>query len=446
VAVVNVIGYGARLVTVGIYVRISEDRYGERVGVQRQRRDCTALAAARWPDEPVVVFEDDDRSAYRGKRPAWARLLRAIEVGEVDAVVGYNVDRMVRQPRELEQLIDLCTVRRLSRVVTAQGDLDLTTHDGQLQARILVAVARKSSDDTSRRVSRAARDRAEAGLFHGGPVPYGFRSAGSGQLAPVDEEIRDIRAMAAGVLAGVSINRLARDRPEGMPGPRMREAWRQLLLSPVYRGRNAQGVPAVWPVILDPFTATRLTELLSIKNPRKRPNQAWPLSRIAVCSVCEGGMYGQIVYGRSPATRTQVRGHNYVCRRVGCHRVAIARDPFHAFVLAALDARVITERVAPAVTRDVRAERAMEHLAAEYAAGRITRREWESARRAVSPGLEVGFDGLHGGGIDVPVARVVVTGEGFEPRLSIAVERIIVSPGRKGRTADLDRIDIRWRQ
>lgn len=56
-----------------VYCRISDDRTGQRAGVQRQEEDCRALAESRgWPVADVYV--DNDLSAYSGKpRPADSR-------------------------------------------------------------------------------------------------------------------------------------------------------------------------------------------------------------------------------------------------------------------------------------------------------------------------------------------------------------------------------------
>jgi len=90
-----------------IYARISSDPEGDRLGVSRQREDCEALAARRgWPVAEVYV--DDDRSAYSGKpRPEYRRMLADISAKAVDAVLVYNLDRLHRQPRELEAFFDV---------------------------------------------------------------------------------------------------------------------------------------------------------------------------------------------------------------------------------------------------------------------------------------------------------------------------------------------------
>jgi hypothetical protein len=64
-------------------------------------------------------------------------------------VLVYDLDRLHRQRKELEDFIGLCEQLRLTNVASASGDIDFTTADGQFQARILAAVARKESDDKS---------------------------------------------------------------------------------------------------------------------------------------------------------------------------------------------------------------------------------------------------------------------------------------------------------
>ena len=72
-------------------------------------------------------FEDNDRSAYSGKkRPAYERMLAAIQDRRLDAVVTWHNDRLHRSPRELEAFIDLVErsgVRvALRHAVPSRGD------------------------------------------------------------------------------------------------------------------------------------------------------------------------------------------------------------------------------------------------------------------------------------------------------------------------------------
>jgi len=161
------------VIRAGIYARISSDREGDNLAISRQLADCEALAARReW--KVVERYVDSDISAYSGKRrPEYQRMLEEIDAGVVEAVVVYHADRLHRHPRELEDFIDLCQ-RTDTKLATVSGDLDLSTHEGQLLARITGAVARKESDDKSRRVRRKHDELAAAGRGSGGGTrPFG---------------------------------------------------------------------------------------------------------------------------------------------------------------------------------------------------------------------------------------------------------------------------------
>lgn len=92
------------VVRAGIYTRTSWDLEGQRAGVERQRVDCETLCTARgW--EIAQYFEDNDRSAYTGKkRWAYEQMLAAVDDGALDAIVIWHNDRLHRSPRELEAL------------------------------------------------------------------------------------------------------------------------------------------------------------------------------------------------------------------------------------------------------------------------------------------------------------------------------------------------------
>src|SRR5664280_3696431 len=120
-----------------IYARISSDPEGDMLGVTRQVTDCRALAERRgW--RVVGTYIDDDVSAYKGKpRPQYRRMLDDMRAGAVDAVVVWDLDRLHRRPKELEEFFELCEAAGITSLASVSGDVDLATHDGQFTARIL---------------------------------------------------------------------------------------------------------------------------------------------------------------------------------------------------------------------------------------------------------------------------------------------------------------------
>src|SRR4051812_26088343 len=88
-----------------VYCRISDDRTGRALGVERQRIDCEQLATARGLTV-VARFTDNDMSAYSGKpRPGYLAMLNAIDAGALDVVLAWHPDRLHRSPVELEGFI-----------------------------------------------------------------------------------------------------------------------------------------------------------------------------------------------------------------------------------------------------------------------------------------------------------------------------------------------------
>lgn len=116
-------------------------------------------------------------------------MLAHLKSGAVDAVIAYDLDRACRDPRDLEDLID-ASVYFGRKVYSVTGSLDLTTDHGITTARLLVAVANKSSMDTSRRVKPHARARAAAGKFAGGHRRVGYAE---GMVDVYPEEAEAVR-------------------------------------------------------------------------------------------------------------------------------------------------------------------------------------------------------------------------------------------------------------
>ncbi|MCL2464203.1 MAG: recombinase family protein [Micrococcales bacterium] len=153
-----------------IYARISQDRGGTSLGVARQLADCRAEVARRgWTVAQEYVDDDVSASAYgHQERVEYRQMLEDIAAGQRDAVICWHIDRLHRQPIELEEFTKVCTGAGVTDVVTLHGDLDLAGGDRLLMARVMAAVAANESDAKSRRSRRKMQEIAERGLPHGG--------------------------------------------------------------------------------------------------------------------------------------------------------------------------------------------------------------------------------------------------------------------------------------
>lgn len=199
-----------------IYARISNDpgtaaddaprRGGDGLGVERQQEDCRALAdTVGW--DVVSVHVDNDISAYSGKpRPGFEALLDEIKRGEIDAVIVWHTDRLYRSMKDLERLIEIAEAASTSIKTVQGGELDLSTSAGRMIARILGSVARQESEHMSERRIRANRQKAEAGKWQTANRTFGYDMKGN----PVEPEASAVRQAVVDVLAGTSIQEIAR--------------------------------------------------------------------------------------------------------------------------------------------------------------------------------------------------------------------------------------------
>ena len=315
-----------------IYVRISRDKEGAGLGVERQEADCRALAEQLgWTI--VAVHSDNDLSAYSGKpRPGYLALLADLRAGVADAVVCWHTDRLHRRPVELEEYIAVCEPRSIPTQTVKAGPIDLATPAGRMVARQLGAVGRYEVEHMIERQQRARLQAATDGKWGGGRRPYGYQDDGT-TVEEADAEV--LKWAAAQVLAGRALTAITADLNTQGERTSTGRAWRSTELRRVLvRPRNAglaqhrgQVVgPAAWPAILPEDTWRGVVAVLT--DPGRRTNTSvarrWLLSGLAVCGVC-----GDPVRSFSASSRRRNTNPVYTCR-TGKHvvRDAAACDQF----------------------------------------------------------------------------------------------------------------------
>ncbi len=188
-----------------LYLRISLDREMDGLAIDRQRADCLEIANTRgW--EVVREYVDQSRSATdkTKRRPGYDALVQGFAAGEFDAVICWDLDRLTRQPRQLEDWIDEAEERGL-RLVTANGEADLTTDGGRLFARVKAAVARSEVERKTARQSAAQAQRAAQGRVPKGMRPLGYTVTGG----VVSHEADAVRAIYAAFNGGSSLRAIA---------------------------------------------------------------------------------------------------------------------------------------------------------------------------------------------------------------------------------------------
>jgi DNA invertase Pin-like site-specific DNA recombinase len=315
-----------------IYLRISKDDEANGLAIDRQREDCVRIIDARgWSVEGEYVDQGISASKRDVKRPAYDRMEADYRAGRFDAIVCWDLDRLTRQPRQLEDWIEAAEDRGLS-VVTANGEADLSTDGGRMFARIKASVARAEIERKGARQRRANVQRIEQGR----PVPgrrlFGYEIDG---VTPREEEAAVVRRLFAGVVAGNSIRGMAdRLNAEGVPfgtgnrrsrtGEARTPVWRPGLVRQIVNNRRYAGEVVhrgVWQQseavapIMDAATAAEARAILADEKRRTSPGprRKYLLSGIATCGVC-----GEPVK-RMSGGRREGRVPGYMCTKSTAH-------------------------------------------------------------------------------------------------------------------------------
>lgn len=315
-------------------MRISRDRVGAGLGVERQEDECRELAE-RLGYEVAAVHADNDLSAYSGKpRPGYRALLDQIAEGKVDAVLCWHTDRLHRSPVELEEWITACEPRGVGVHTVKAGPLDLATPSGRLVARQLGAVARYEVEHMIERQKSAKAQAAAAGKWRGGRRPFGFESDG---ITVRRAEAVLVADLTDRVLAGETLTALARELNSHGLSTSTGQPWNSRSLRRVLlRARNAGLIehdgevvgPAEWEAIVEPASWRSVRRLLTAEG-RRAPltgGLVYLGSGLYRCGVCDDDT--TMISASTPGSRNGERRTMlpaYRCRK-GSHLTRAARS------------------------------------------------------------------------------------------------------------------------
>lgn len=489
-----------------IYCRMSQDREGAGLGVERQRADCEAKAAELgWTVTAVHV--DNDVSAYSGKpRKGYRALTADLEAGTADAVLVWHTDRLHRSPAELEDYVKLCDEHKIVTQTVQAGLLDLATPSGRMNARMLGAAARYEVEHKSERTKRAQRQAAEAGRWLGGLPPLGWNVQPDGTATLDRAAARRIRRATADVLAGVSLGSIvsawnaagfttgthahgcedkakcvtAGRRNRGVDCPKSTpRTWTYTSLRQVLtRARNAGLTQlhgetvgkSMWPALVSEDQWRAVCALLA--NPDRRRSQSnrakWLLAGIALCGSPGCGLplrSATVFSNRARGTTRTV----YRCPAVGKGHVARSAVECDDFINGLIERRIAQPDFAEVLTDDsarpdaealrgeaVALRQRLADLPKQLADASIPAHVTTEALRAIQDRLRAVERDLAAAGRGSVFAGVVNAADPVKAWQASPIERrramvrayllvTVLPSGRRGNVFDPDLIDVRRR-
>lgn len=392
-----------------IYARISSDKAGEGLGVERQIKDCRERAKQLgWT--VTEVYTDNDVSAYSGKaRPGYRQMLQDVKNGNLDAILAWHTDRLHRRLIELEEFVDIVKQQRTQVVTYQAGDLNLSTSQGLMQARMMGVFAQAEVEQTIARLQSKKSAMAAAGEYRGGPRPYGYEKDG---ITVRKSEAEVVVWATKQIIVGRTLAAVARELNEEGLTTSTGRAWtysrlRDVLVRPrnagkLNRGRHGRGElkiigDAKWPGIVEFEEWYTAFQLLTDKSRRRQNGNdtKWLGSGIYLCGKC-GEPLRVAPHG---GTKSQNAARRYLYRCVASAHLTVSTEPTDRFVRLVIAEYLRDPRIAEAfddrseqvnVDRERRAERVkrLETIENDYAEGMITGGAFKKANSRVQKDIE----------------------------------------------------------
>lgn len=463
-----------------LYRRQSLDKLGDELGIDRQLKVCQRVAKSRGLTVDEVVTDNDVTASKHG-RPGYGRLIQMVAAGQVQTIIILRIDRLLRLNDELEELIALVETKKVS-VITAEGEIDLSTPQGRLMARVLVSVARSEIEVKSARHKLANEQRAEQGLPHKGRRAFGYGSDG---MTIVEDEAVILKELAHRFINGWTYNELTDWLNDSGYTTAMGNQWysvavRQILTRKRYAGirvHNGVEYPAKWPVIWDEDTWARIQHSMRERSAKigfRPQSRTYLLTGLLFCGACGAPMNGTTNYDN----RTREPRRAYRCNRLrgGCGKVSRSALPvdwwLRELICYRLDSPQLSEMLgdsgnsADLYGRQQALEAKLSTLLDDYADGTLTKQEYARAKSRVQSALDDvsrQVEQLHH---DRTVGGLLMAGESIRNRwdmeadgwrrslIDLLVERVTIEPSVKkprikidGRTVYFDAaaLDVNWK-
>jgi DNA invertase Pin-like site-specific DNA recombinase len=252
----------AKKVRCAIYTRKSSEEGLEQDfnSLHAQREACAAYVQSQRNEGWQLLPTHYDDGGYSGgnlERPALQQLLADIQVGAVDLIVVYKIDRLTRSLNDFARLVEILDARNASFVSVTQS-FNTTTSMGRLTLNVLLSFAQFEREVTGERIRDKIGASKKRGMWMGGFVPLGYDAADR-QLSINHTEAPIVRRIFDLYRTRKNVSAVAKTlKAEGIISKRRPDA----------KGRGRGGVPysngAIFNILTNPLYCGKIRHKTSI--------------------------------------------------------------------------------------------------------------------------------------------------------------------------------------
>lgn len=303
-----------------IYTRVSTDEQAKQgTSLETQEAGCRALAQAYGHPVSEVLVDDGYSAAVlkqRGrraldaflKRPAAKRLLELIEKGAIGGVIIWKLARLVRNTRQLLEVLELMADRDIA-FVSVNDRIDTGSAMGRMILTVMGAVDQLESEQISERVIAVLDYMRSKGRWAGGVVPAGLRVELRNEkerYLVADERWGQVVAQGwRMVVDGASLRHVADAFTQAGVPLKSGKRWSMAAVSKLLRSKRYVGV-LVEQDLFD-RAAAALASRASPRNKRQgvvmaptarlATDRVWRLQQLAFCARCGSALIGVTARG-----------------------------------------------------------------------------------------------------------------------------------------------------
>ena len=161
-----------------VYCRVSSDERLDQSfnSIDAQKEAGHAFIKSQSHEGWIAVADDYDDGGFSGgnmDRPALKRLMTDIQMGKVDIVVVYKIDRLSRSLADFARMVDVFDRHRVSFSAVTQ-QINSATSMGRLMLNVLLSFAQFEREVTGERIRDKIAASKAKGMWMGGPLPLGY--------------------------------------------------------------------------------------------------------------------------------------------------------------------------------------------------------------------------------------------------------------------------------
>jgi DNA invertase Pin-like site-specific DNA recombinase len=300
-----------------VYTRKSSEEGLEQEfnSLDAQREFCEAYVASQRAEGWLLVADRYDDGGFSGgtlERPALKRLLADIELGKIDVVVVYKIDRLSRALMDFSRLVEVFDRHKVTFVSVTQA-FNTTNSMGRLTLNMLLSFAQFEREVIGERIRDKFAASRKKGMWMGGWAPLGYEVK-ERKLVIVEEDANRVRAIfrrfvQLGSATAVAKELIARGERNKYGQLLDKGVLYRILNNPVYIGEAVhKGVsyPGEHRPIIDRKLWDRVHGILKAYSPRKRA----AATRAQTPALLKGIIFGPTGVAMSP-THTRKNGRLY---------------------------------------------------------------------------------------------------------------------------------------